>query len=59
MYSTIPIHWNIESAPASPAEVVLGQLSMYLASWVFPVILGGVYKQKFISQFSEIPGGGI
>jgi hypothetical protein len=32
MYSTIPIHWNIKSAPAK-AEVVLGQLSRYLASW--------------------------
>jgi hypothetical protein len=34
MYSTIPIHWNIKSAPASPGRVVLGHLSKYLASWV-------------------------
>jgi hypothetical protein len=44
MYSTIPIHWNIKSASASPgqAEVVLGQLSMYLASWLTPPFLNNL-----------------
>jgi hypothetical protein len=34
MYSTIPIYWNISNLlqPAQ-AEVMLGQLSTYLASW--------------------------
>jgi hypothetical protein len=36
MYSTIPIHWNIQSAPPAQAEVMLGQLSTYLASWSVP-----------------------
>ncbi len=33
MYSTIPIHLNIKSAPASPGRSRIGQLSTYLASW--------------------------
>ncbi len=44
MYSTIHIHWNIKSAPASPGRsrvrpalyvfrLLRGQLSVYLASW--------------------------
>jgi hypothetical protein len=35
MYSTISIHWNIKSAPASPGRSRVEPLSTYLASWVF------------------------
>ncbi len=44
MYSTIPIHWNIKSAPPAQAEVVLGQLSTYLGSWVYTVTFMTIRK---------------
>jgi hypothetical protein len=33
MYSSIPIHWNIKSAPASPGRKRAGPSLYYLASW--------------------------
>jgi hypothetical protein len=39
MYSIIPIHCNINLLQPAQAGVVLGQLSTYLASWVYTIIL--------------------
>ncbi len=39
-YSTIPIHWNIKSAPASPGRSRVGPalyVCTYLASWVWSI----------------------
>jgi hypothetical protein len=41
MYSTIPIHWNIKSAPAGPGRSRVGPASTYLASWGGTVLIVG------------------
>jgi hypothetical protein len=41
MYSTIPIHWNLKSAPASPGTSRAGP-ALYVFSLLGPIFRGGV-----------------
>jgi hypothetical protein len=56
MYSTIPIHWNIKSAPASPGRSRVGP-TLYLkdAETSFFAIERGVIKEDLLTDAAFDP----